>query len=85
MFSLRTLFVGVAYAALICAALVYCWTTLLGSAVLTLTLAIAFGATVAAWRSVAARSFYGPMALAMWLYIAVLFYEPLEEMERNLV
>lgn len=83
MFSLRTLFIAVAYAALVCAALVY-RSPLLGSLILGLTVVVAFGATIAAWRSVEVRGFYGPMALAMWLYMLVLFYEPLYKLERSL-
>ncbi len=84
MFSLRTLFVGVAYAALVCAALVTP-SSYLGSSVVTLTLAIAAGATIAAWRTPSARGFYGPFAFVTWLYLGIVFYQPFEKLEQTLL
>jgi hypothetical protein len=84
MFSLRTLFVAVAIVALVWAALVY-RSPLLASLVLLLTLAIAVGSTIAAWRFPPSRGYYGPLAIVLWLYLVVLFYEPLRELERGLL
>jgi hypothetical protein len=81
-FSLRLLFVLIAFAALACAALVKP-SPLWGSVMITLTVAVAFGATVAAWRS--SRVFYAPLAGAIWLYLLILFFEPLKGLEKNLL
>ena len=84
MFSLRTLFVAIAIVALIWAALVY-RSPLLASWVLMLTLAIAVGSAIAAWRVPLSRGFYGPLAMVIWLYLVIVFYEPLQELERGLL
>ena len=84
MFTLRTLFVAVAIAALVWAALIS-RSPFLASWVLMLTLAVAVGSTIAAWRVPLSRSFYGALAFVLWLYLVVLFYEPLHELERHLL
>jgi hypothetical protein len=80
-FSLRLLFFLIAFAALACAALLNP-SPLWGSAMITVTVAVAVGATIAAWRS--SRLFYAPLAGVIWLYLLILFFEPFQELEKNL-
>ena len=84
MFSLRFLLAAVAFAGLASAALVN-RTPLWGSTLITLTVAIGATATIVAWRSPTLRAFYAPFAGVIWVYLLVLFFEPLKVLEKNLL
>jgi hypothetical protein len=83
-FSLRFVFVLIALVALSCGALVNP-SPIWGSGIITLTIAVGVGATIAVWRSSRSRVFYGPLAGVIWLYLLVLFCDPLKGLEKNLI
>jgi hypothetical protein len=83
MFTLRRLFIAVAYLALLCAALVY-RSQVLASVVFTLTIAFGLLATIAAWRQPRNRGYYAAIALVIACYMAIVFYDRLDEIEQNL-
>jgi hypothetical protein len=84
MFSLRSLFILVAFAALACAALLN-RTELWGSVIIAVTLTLAVGMTIAVWISPSSRLFYAPFAGVIWGYFFVLFFDPLKGLEKNLI
>jgi hypothetical protein len=78
------MFVVVGILAFVCAAFAR-QSLFLTSIAITATLAVALGATIATWRFPIGRSFYGPMALVVWAYLLILFYEPLRGLSRYLI
>ena len=84
MFSLRALFVAIAYVAMACSALKF-RTPLWGSVICTMTIAIGIGAAIVAWQSPASRRVYGPLALVIGIYLLIVFCPLFQDMERQLI
>ena len=83
-FSLTGLLLATAIIALGAAAIVHrtsLWTNL----VVTLALAITVGCTITAWASPTRRSFCLPFAIVAWVYLSIIYLEPLAPLEKQLI
>src|SRR5688572_20307773 len=81
-FSLTGLLLATAIIALGAAAIVHrtsLWTNL----VVTLAVAITVGCTITAWASPTRRSFCLPFAIVAWVYLSVIYLEPLAPLESS--
>jgi hypothetical protein len=83
-FSITALLLATAVVALGSAAVINrtsLWTNL----VVTLALAITLGCTITAWASPTRRAFCLPFAIVAWVYLAIVFLEPLAPLEKQLI
>ena len=83
-FSVTTLLLATAVVALGAAAVVHrtsLWTNL----VVTLAVGITVGCTITAWASPTRRSFCLPFAVVAWVYLAIVYLDPLAPLEKQLI
>jgi hypothetical protein len=83
-FSVTALLLATAVVALGAAAIVHrtsLWTNL----VVTLAVGITIGSTVTAWASPTRRSFCLPFSVVAWVYLAIVYLDPLAPLEKQLI